>query len=830
MVKNESEKDLILYNFLSTSRDFSNKWETKKTRNTIISEILKKSSKKNNGERGEPDFLYVNESKKLLILVENKDGIKNHSSGKKNNPIHFAVDGIIHYLSFFSKENLLKHTKIIQAYMEDWKIIGLAVSGDISDEYNHLVSTFILRKEKAKSETKDLENNNILDEQDYLSLFENINLEDIVNKISISSNKINQILRAMNSQNRPILLSALMICLFERDKINTFKNDFIKWENEMIIDNIPLTVKSLLTGEKIPSEKIDILLNELAFIKTDKTLKNTEALKEILIELSANVIPLFNKKTNYDIIGKFYEEFLKYAGITNVKKGIVLTPQHITKLFTELIEIKTNDIIFDPACGTGAFLIAGMNDLLENINNSDLQDKKKRTINVKKKQLLGFEINSTMFSLSISNMLFRNDGKSQIYNVDFFDQDGEADKILESLENKPTIGFINPPYSGQDNKTNPTKKEVQFLEKMLDNVSRYGIIISPLSAFFKDEIIRNRILLKHTLKYVINMPKELFQPNASTHTAIAVFKTHTPHKNKEVIFYNLEEDGLILSKHKGRTDVLNKWKDIKKDLMNKIKNVEKYQDKINIFKAEIKENDEWIIQAHSETDYMELENKKFVNNIKKQILFNIKNKLNLINKDLDEITLMEILNENNINLKNKSKLNNKFQIKDFLNDKKLNWKKYYLEESEKSIFDIQKGERLVTTDRLEGNTPLVTASSKKNGIVEFIDLETFKESKKLNNNALTIDMFFNVFHHEYDYFSDDNVHTIKLKNKELNTKIAIFIKTLLDLNQKKYSFGRQLRLKRLEKEYIRLPTKKNGKVNWEIIENFIDSLPYSENL
>ncbi len=79
-------------------------------------------------------------------------------------------------------------------------------------------------------------------------------------------------------------------------KLTLFKNDFIKWENEMIIDNIPLTVKSLLTGEKIPSEKIDILLNELAFIKTDKTLKNTEALKEILIELSANVIPLFNKK------------------------------------------------------------------------------------------------------------------------------------------------------------------------------------------------------------------------------------------------------------------------------------------------------------------------------------------------------------------------------------------------------------------------------------------------------------------------------------------------------------------------------------------------------
>jgi len=58
-------------------------------------------------------------------------------------------------------------------------------------------------------------------------------------------------------------------------------------------------------------------------------------------------------------------------------------------------------------------------------------------------------------------------------------------------------------------------------------------------------------------------------------------------------------------------------KDVKKML-------KKYQDKINLFKTKIKENDEWIIQAHSETDYFELENKQFVKNIKKQILFNIK--------------------------------------------------------------------------------------------------------------------------------------------------------------------------------------------------------------
>jgi len=829
MVKNESEKDIILYNFLTRDRKFSEKWETKKTtKNKVISEILKQSSKKNNGERGEPDFLYINEQKKLLILIENKDSIKDHSSEKKNRPMNFAVDGIIHYLSFFTKQSLNKKSDIIKTYFDNWKFVGLAVSGNISDEYNHLISTFIIKQDKDKSSINDLDNNNILDEKEYLALFENIDIEDIVSKISISSSTINKYLRSMDSQKRPILLSALMICLFERTKLNSFKKDFIRWDNNMIINTIPITIKSLLTEEKIPSRKIDTLLNELSFIKTDKALNDSDILKDILKELTNNVIPLFDKRTNYDIIGKFYEEFLKFAGVTNVKKGIVLTPHHVTKLFTELIDIKTNDVFFDPCCGTGAFLIAGMNSLLNKIEYSNLQDKKTKSANVKQKQLLGFEIHSTMFSLSISNMLFRNDGKSQIHNVDFFSK--ESDDILKNLDTKPTIGFINPPYGGQDNKSNPTKKEIQFLEKMLDNVSRYGIMIAPLSTYFKDEVIRNRILSKHTLKYVINMPKELFQPNAATHTAIAVFETNNPHENKNVVFYNLEDDGLILSKHKGRTDILNKWKNIEKELIQKLNKPEIYQDKINLVRTKIVNNDEWIIQAHSETDFSELNDKQFINNIKKQIIFNIKNKLNLLNKDIDEISLIEILNENKIKIENKNKSKNHLKIQDLLKNKSYNWMRFNLIENKSSLFEIQKGERLVTTERSVGETPLVTASSKNNGIVEFIDLESFKESKKLNNNTITIDMFFNVFYQNYDYFSDDNVHTIKIKNKELNPKIALFIKTMLELNQKKYSFGRQLRLKRLENESILLPVNKDKTINWKLVEKYIESLPYSSNL
>ena len=820
--KNETITDFTLLNYLKEQKVFSKNWTVKKIpTNDAIQECLDKSSKSENNERGEPDLIYLNENKRLLILIENKDLIKDHKSKDGKKPKIYAVDGIKNYLSNFTKDKLSLRKETTQKYLKDWKIVGIAFSGDIHDQYNHLISTFIISENKII----DINTKEILDEEDYLAFFENVDLEKIATNISKSSLVINKYLRAIDSQKRPILLSALMICLYEKNNFpNAFKQSYQIWDTSFIIRNIPATIFDILKSEGIESSKIEVLTNEISFIKTDNDLTNSDILKNILIELENNVLPLFNKKTNYDIIGKFYEEFLSYAGVTNVKKEIVLTPNHITKLFTELIPIKTNDIIFDSCCGTGAFLISGMNKLISEIEDSNISNKEERIKKLKQNQLIGFEKSSTMYSLAISNMLFRGDGKSRIFNEDFFSN--QTNVILENLSKEgivPTIGFINPPYSGKDNKTDPTKKEVQFLEKTLDIVSRYGVIITPLSTFFKDETERNRILSKHKLKYVINMPSELFQPNASTHTAIAVFETHQPHNNSEVIFYDLADDGFVLSKNKGRTDVLNRWSTIKKDLLKKLNNSSNYPEVSNLVVANIHENDEWIIQAHSVIDYSNINSKKFIDTIKKSIIFSIKFKLNLLETEVDELTFIEILNDNKIS--NKPYSQNEIELEP------KNWQHFKLNK----LFRIDKGERLVKLERELGDIPLLTASAYNNGISNYIDYKSFINSKKIFENRITVDMFCSVFYHDYPYFSDDNIHTLSFLNKDFdnyydNKYVNLFLVTILKELTSKFDYGRQVRLKRFEEETICLPAKKEKNVtvpDFEYMENYIKSLPYS---
>ena len=59
-------------------------------------------------------------------------------------------------------------------------------------------------------------------------------------------------------------------------------------------------------------------------------------------------------------------------------------------------------------------------------------------------------------------------------------------------------------------------------------------------------------------------------------------------------------------------------------------------------------NEEWIIQAHSKTDYSKLEEKDFLNSIREYVIFSTKKDLNLLDKNLNELETLEMLNNANI--------------------------------------------------------------------------------------------------------------------------------------------------------------------------------------
>src|SRR5699024_5934954 len=79
-----------------------------------------------------------------------------------------------------------------------------------------------------------------------------------------------------------------------------------------------------------------------------------------------------NTARSTDLLGSFFESFLKY-GNTSKDLGIVLTPRHLCWLAVEATGVTGLDVVYDPAVGTGGFLVAAFNRVMENSAPEDAQ-------------------------------------------------------------------------------------------------------------------------------------------------------------------------------------------------------------------------------------------------------------------------------------------------------------------------------------------------------------------------------------------------------------------------------------------------------------------------
>jgi transposase-like protein len=266
----------------------------------------------------------------------------------------------------------------------------------------------------------------------------------------------------------------------------------------------------------------------------------------------------------YDVLGRFYREFIRYAG-TDKKTGLVLTPQHITEVFCDVVGLNVNDVVLDSCCGSGGFLISAMKRMLEIAGPNQ---KKRRA--VRENQLVGIERRTDMFTFACSNMMMSGDGKSHIYQGDSF-----ANEVVAKVRSlKPTVGFLNPPYDvGEDG-------QLEFIEnalKCLQPGGRCAAVVQMscvTSANARAVVVRERLLAGHTLTGVFSMPDDLFYP-VGVVTCVMVFEAHKPHPHGFKSFFGyFKNDGYQKTKTMGRVDK-GQWEAIKKHWLNLYINREK---------------------------------------------------------------------------------------------------------------------------------------------------------------------------------------------------------------------------------------------------------------
>lgn len=143
------------------------------------------------------------------------------------------------------------------------------------------------------------------------------------------------------------------------------------------------------------------------------------------------------------------------------------------------------------------------------------------------------------------------------------------------------------------------------------------------------------------------------------------------------------------------------------------------------------------------------------------------------------------------------------------------------------VFIIKKGKRLKKRDQKEGEIPYISSSSLNNGVDNYIS------NGFTDENCITFASYGSigeVFYQKGKVWVSDNASALYLKDKKLNPLIAMFILTILRLEQFRFSYGMTAKKGRLGNFKIKLPTDKNDKPDWDFMEDYIKSLKYSKEL
>lgn len=377
---------------------------------------------------------------------------------------------------------------------------------------------------------------------------------DLVNEQGIPTQKIYDVTRSINNNlhvnfgvknlyHRMIFTACALVAQRYGARLEKLKD----CEFSLLHTQILNTIHKSLEDSKQQNMKLHILEEVYAKIDMNYT-ENQKSINNFIDDVcTISDCVNSNEWRGEDVMGIFFNEFNRYK--KKSEAGQVFTPEHITSFMYRLIGVTQNDYLGDFTCGSGAFLVKGMSNMMREAGGYDTNKAKE----IRKSHLFGIEFDKEIYALACANMLIHKDGKT---NLD--QNDMRTESACEWVKSKPiTKVLMNPPY---ENKYGC----MTIVENVLDSV-KAGIdcaFILPdkkLEKASKAQI--KRILENHTLTKIIKLPEPLFFGVGVT-TSIFVFKTGQPQNGQEIFGCYIEDDGLETVKNQGRQDIKHKWKAI----------------------------------------------------------------------------------------------------------------------------------------------------------------------------------------------------------------------------------------------------------------------------
>ena len=279
-------------------------------------------------------------------------------------------------------------------------------------------------------------------------------------------------------------------------------------------------------------------------------MKNGTVIRQVLNEL--NQID-FNASEDRHLFGDIYETILRDLQSAG-NYGEFYTPRAITEIMTEIIHPKLDEIVLDPACGTGGFLTSAT-EIIKKETVGGIKDFKKLEKNIR-----GMEFKPLPFMLAFTNLVLHD---IETPNIEYTDS---LNREYTSISEKERVNVIlaNPPFgasvtSGVEKNYPLNYRTTESADLFLLLMIRYlkdggrAAIVLPDGSLTGDGVkqrIRQHLLESCNLHTIVRLPNSVFQPYASVATNLLFFTKGEPTKEIWYWEHKLPEGVKAYSKNK----------------------------------------------------------------------------------------------------------------------------------------------------------------------------------------------------------------------------------------------------------------------------------------
>lgn len=311
-------------------------------------------------------------------------------------------------------------------------------------------------------------------------------------------------------------------------------------------------------------------------------------LKQVIDELDS----IDFRKLGTDVKGDIFEYLLTHLG-QSALNGQFRTPRQVRMMMVEMVDPDLGDTIYDPASGTGGFLIDAVEYILAKYASEPIEvpiygeewlEKRNQTIGEAKaaiptlqtyrkgpgeklpdwglleQSIYGMDVSRQMMRISMMNLVLHGIRNARVKRANTLSELGGMSE--DDLQRRYKVILSNPPFAGvlptesirQDLPTKSKRSELLFLEVMMEALAPGGrcAVVVPEGLLFgstKAHVeLRRKLIENYELLAVVSLPAGVFKPYAGVKTGVLVFRklvagAGEAKKTENVWFYEVRKDG-----------------------------------------------------------------------------------------------------------------------------------------------------------------------------------------------------------------------------------------------------------------------------------------------